>query len=254
VRREDLYSPSSSSRSTPDPELEQLFRDRIQLEFSAATEFDTSRELGDTAQGADVEEEVEFRLFAPSSKATTNGHATKIRIRSPSVDNRPPGLIQPERAREYYFRDSLSPEAGEKLQVAAVSGEEVLARSKTPCPGRSLPWRVTTIAAEGTALVPSNLILPDQSDTMRKKKRKGKKARIAIRQKIAEDREKREKEKQAAAEKELADKIKKAKRNREKKLKKRARDKLKAKLADGEIAKDDLPGNAGDSSDGSQSD
>lgn len=178
-------------------------------------------------------EEVEFRLFAPSSKAATS-ILTKIRLLSPAADDRPPGLINPERPRSYYFQDSLSPKLRQQLQFAAVSGAEVIARAKTPCPGLSLPWRVTTIIAKGVSISTDKSAVTNQTNVPRKKKRIGKKSRIAIRQKIAKDSERLEKERQAAAEKALGDRMKRAKRNKEKKQKKRERDKVKKLAEDGQ--------------------
>lgn len=218
------------------------------------TETENNGDIADNTKASDHEDEVEFRLFAPSAKADKTARATKIRIRSPSVDERPPGLIYPERARNYYFRDSLSPEAEEKIRKAAVSGDEVVARSRTPCPGAVLPWRVTTITVTGASTPLSTHILSAHSDTARKKKRKGKKSRIAIRQNNAEKRAKLEKEEQAAAEKAHTDKVKKAKRNREKKFKKRARDKLKANLVSGESVNTGVTAKTADSSDEEESD
>jgi hypothetical protein len=172
------------------------------------------------------DEEIEFRLFAPSKNSKDIG-IKKFRVHSPAADNRPPGLVNPERPRSYYFRDSLSPEAEKKIQVAAVSGDDVLARSKTPCPGWSMPWRVTVVTAKGVPISIPDPAIIQETDAIRKRRRKGKKSRIAIRQKLAKDRELMEKARAVAADKELHDRMKKAKRNREKKFKKRARDKLK---------------------------
>jgi hypothetical protein len=174
----------------------------------------------------DQDEEVEFRLFAPK-KDSRNGTVTRFRIHSPASDDRPPGLVNPERPRNHYFRDSLSPEAEQKIQLAAVSGEEILERSRTPYPGCLMPWRVTIITTKGSPISTPDLNIVEEKEGVRKKKRKGKKTRIAIRQKHAKERELLEQAKAEAAEKELRDKMKKAKRNRDKKYKKRARDKLK---------------------------
>jgi hypothetical protein len=237
VRREELHSPSSSRQSSPDLELAQLFRDHVKQNYEIISVPQDHSEQKIIPE--DEDEEVEFRLFAPSSKSDT-ATITKFRLRSPATEDRPPGLVNPERPRNYYFRDSLSPVAEKQLQFAAVSGAEVLARSKTPYPGCSLPWRVTVITAEGRSTsTPDPKLLEETEEAKKKKKRKGKKARIAIRQKLAVERERLDKEKTLAAEKELRDKMKKAKRNREKKFKKRARDKLKKLKEEGSGNEDD---------------
>lgn len=171
-------------------------------------------------------EELEFRLFARPS-ASSEKTTTRIRIGSPSLDDGPPGLVNSERPREYYFRDSLSPEAEHRLKLAAVSGEDVLSRSFTKWPGCQLPWRVTTILSTGTPIQHPSA----QLDTVKRKTRKSKKTRIAIRKKAVEVLERKAKAEESAAEKEFAEKVKRAKRNRDKKLKKRERDKAKKAAA-----------------------
>lgn len=174
-------------------------------------------------------EEVEFRLFA-RSPTTNEKTTTRIRVASPSLSDRPAGLVHPERPREYYFRDSLSPEAEGRLKAAAVSGEDVLARSQTKWPGCVLPWRVTTILSIGKAMHQASTHV----DTAKKKTRKGKKTRIAIRKMAVEKYERKAKMEEAAAERALAERAKRAKRNREKKLKKREREKMNKALSKAE--------------------
>jgi len=213
VRREELYSASPSPSSSPDAALGQAFLKSLGEKF---TETASPHVIEDERQQS---EELEFRLFARPS-TNDDKTITRIRVASPSLDDGHAGLVNPERPREYYFRDSLSPKAKGRLKIAAVSGEDVLARSCTKWPGCSLPWRVTMIPAIGKLVQTA-----DQTDATKKKTRKGKKTRIATRKKAVEDRERKEKEQEGAAEKELAERAKRAKRNREKKLKKRERDK-----------------------------
>jgi hypothetical protein len=232
VRRDDLYSPSQSPSSSPDPALGQAFLKSLRKRFA-----ETVTSISVPSHVIDDEilsEEVEFRLFATTSSKDEKT-ITKIRVQSPSLDDGPAGLVNPERPREYYFRDSLSPEAEGRLKLVAVSGEDVLARSHTKWPGCSLPWRVTTILATGKQI--PNISL--QTDVARKKTRKGKKTRIAIRKKAVEERERKENEQKNTMTKELEERVKRAKRNREKKLKKKERDKAKkaaARAAGEEVA------------------
>lgn len=179
-----------------------MFREQIELDFRVAPTPDTVP--NSAAVNEELEdEEIEFRLFAPSTKADKSG-ICRIRIKSPVVDDRPPGLVNPERPKSHYFRNSVSPEAQQQLQFAAVSGADVLARSIIPCPGCRLPWRVTTISSGEIELpeTSSESIGEGQLTKKSPKKRKGKKSRIAIRQKTAKDREWLDKERTAAAEKE----------------------------------------------------
>ncbi|TID19891.1 Efflux pump [Venturia nashicola] len=217
VRRDELYTHSPSPSSSPDPSLGQAFLKSLGGDFTET--FAATAHLGG---GRPQSEELEFRLFARPSTSTEKT-TTRIRIESPSRDNRPAGLVHPERPREHYFRDGLSPEAERRLKITAVSGEDVLAQSHTKWPGCSLPWRVTTILARGRPIQHHSV----QSDTVKRKTRKGKKTRIAIRKKAVEARERKATAEVGAAEKELAERMKRAKRNRDKKLKKRERDKAK---------------------------
>jgi hypothetical protein len=120
---------------------------------------------------------------------------------------------------------------------------------KVPWPGCALPWKVTTLTAAGmkkeilVGHCPVTLAIVEEKE--HKKKRKGKKSRIALRKKMQAAREKEAakaklavKKAQLAAEKEEAEKEKRTRRNREKKVKKKAREKAK-KL--GEAAVEEPP-------------
>jgi hypothetical protein len=228
VRREELYSPSRSPSSSLDPGLDDLFRKSLRKTFAetAAPERTAVHVIEDDRKS----EEVEFRLFANPSKANESKF-TKIRVQSPSADDEPAGLVNPDRPKVYYFRDSLSPEASDRLKLAAVSGEDIIARSRTIWPGCALPWRVKTILSTGKPVFITSSDTVDQTELPRKKRRKGKKMRIAIRKKSAAERERLENEQKSAAHKELEERVKRAKRNRDKKLKKRERDKAKKAAA-----------------------
>lgn len=229
VRRDELYSPDPSPSSSPDPALAQAFLKSLGEKFvEKATSVSASAPV--TEDKREQSEEVEFRLFATTS--TNNRKAiTKIRVQSPSLEDKPAGLVNPERSREFYFHDSLSPEAEGRLKLVAVCGEDVLARSRTKWPGCALPWRVTTILSTGKPVHNISSQTVKQTDVARRKRRKGKKTRIAVRKKAAEESERKGKENEGAAEKELAERAKRAKRNREKKLKKREREKAKRAAA-----------------------
>ncbi|QDS76664.1 hypothetical protein FKW77_000098 [Venturia effusa] len=237
VRRHELYSPSPSRATSPDPALGQAFLHSLAGAFTET--FPATAHVAEEPQSAS--EEVEFRLFANSSKEKT---PARIRIQSPHHDNEPAGLTISERPRAYYFRDSLSPAQQYRLEIAAVSGEHVLVRSHTKWPGCSLPWRVTTIGSTGIPLQ----VQTSSLDKAKRKTRKSKKSRIAIRKKAIGARERKAEAEEATAAKELAERAKRAKRNREKKLKKRERDKLKKTAA--QAAGEDLPANSDDSGSG----
>ena len=86
-------------------------------------------------------------------------------------------------------------------------------------PGSELPWRVIVIKA--TDAKKAIAALPSVERSHAKKKRYGKKRRIAIRKKTAGKAEKERLEKMSRVEKEAAEKEKRTRRNREKKVKKR---------------------------------
>ncbi|KAK8226965.1 hypothetical protein HDK77DRAFT_121080 [Phyllosticta capitalensis] len=246
VRRDELHSPASSPRSSPDPALADLLRaqlaSRIDIELVDAPQpraiVEPSRDADDAAS---EDEELEFRLFAaPARNAATDGAAAaaaapqKIRIKSPELENGDGGFVNPERPNSYYFYGQPNEELRRQLETAAVTGDQVMSWALQKWPGCALPWKVKTIALdrkarEALGISGGNMTEP----ATEKRKRKGKKARIAIRTKLKAKAEAKEAQAKEKEEKELAERVKRAKRNREKKLKKRQRDKLK-KAAAGE--------------------
>ena len=242
VRRSDLNS--SSGGSTPDPELQQLFLDRLSSQEEKPD--DTQSLLPDDSapgdgaqavQGIDEHEErLEFRLFAPSS-TQGNGNVSRIRIRSPEPAK---VVLISQRPDSYYFASEPNSSQKTKLASSAISGEEVLLHSRTLWPGCHRPWRVITFKSSGKILRRLDehaAAALDEDDVRRKRRRKGKKARIAIRRKLEVSRERVEKAAKDKVEKEVQEKIKRAKRNREKKIKQKERNKRKkaGDIGSGEI-------------------
>jgi hypothetical protein len=177
---------------------------------------------------AEIDEEVEFRLFATSANSARNDIQI-FRIHSPDRSNEPPGFVIARRIESYYFQESLSPEKQEELATVALSGSEVLVNSKSAWPGCSLPWRVTRIETDGmisSSQLPADT-QPQSADTKSRNSRIGKKARIVNRKRLAAEREQAEKRAQQDVEKQIAEREKKTRRNREKQLKKREKEKLK---------------------------
>ena len=157
-----------------------------------------------------------------------------------------PGAPKP-RDSSYYFA-SATQSQHKAFLASAVSGVEVLARSRTPWPGCHLPWRVQTLciskaALKGLAtslqddLALAEIPLEDSIDVNRRRKAKpGKKRRIALRTKTRAAIATREAKMKEEDEKERAEKEKRTKRNREKKVKRKAREKLKKAEVVGEVA------------------
>lgn len=235
VRRSDLNaSPQSSRASTPD--LDTLERLGAKLQFQVVDNPLQPSEPTDNQQDEE-DEELEFQLFAPT-KSTT--HATtpapaaqRIRLRSPSVELKEPGLITPGRSLSYYHTGELSPARAKEYAAAAMTGADVIALSKQPCPGCAYPWKIISIpssqakpalAAAASQNLAAEAFLPD---VPKKRTRLNKKARIKKRQKLEAKKTQKEEESKAKEEKERLEREKKARRNREKKFKKRARDKAK---------------------------
>lgn len=220
VRRQDLQSPVSSARSSPDPELEELLRARLQNEFAFTTAKDEATILEEAVIS---EDEVELRLFAASDNNTATTH--KIRLSSPGAENGEPSL-RVKKPRDYYFATEPTSDDLSALQAAAIDGKTVLELSRVPWPGCALPWKVRKISAAGITrevLVGHPATLVTVEEAVHKRTRKNKKMRIAIRKKREANKEIQAEKIKLAKEKEEADREKRTRRNREKKVKKKAK-------------------------------
>jgi hypothetical protein len=227
VRREELQSPASSPRASPDPDLEELLRSRTYTEFTYTT---TDDHVHDVAQSD--QDETELRLFAAPANAAPQSHM--IRLSSPGADSGEPGLIL-KKPRSYYFADEPTSDEEEAFRAAAIDGRSVLELSQQPWPGCALPWKVRRISPSGMSkdvLVGHPPMLVTVEDKAHKRTRKGKKSRIAIRKKLQEAKQKQSEAARLAQEKEEAKREKNTRRNREKKLKKKAKEQAK-RAADG---------------------
>lgn len=224
MRREELQSPTTSPRSSPDPDLEALLRSRAHTEFTFTT----------TEHGILVEdvvpsdkEETELRLFATPLNAASS--AQKIRLSSPGAGNAEPGLLR-KKPHSYYFADEPTSEEEAAFHAAAIEGRTVLELARQPWPGCALPWKVRTVSAAGIkkeVLVHHPPMLVTVEDMVHKRTRKNKKTRIAIRKKLQKSKEKQSERARLAQEKEEAEREKRTRRNREKKIKRKAKDKAK---------------------------
>jgi len=233
VRRSDLDSPRSSRESSID--LDALERLRSNAHFSTdytGPDITTAHRDDDAIPNDEAEEEeVAFRLFAPTSSNTKEGTTQIIRLRSPTPMDLEPGLVNPVRDRSYFFTGDTSSDLAEEYAIAAVSGEDVRARSQSYWPGSAYAWKVLSIPrSQAMATLDQQqsfkkLLGSDASS--KRRVRLGKKARIRKRQKLAARKSKAEEEAHAKEEKDRLEREKRARRNREKKNKKRARDKAK---------------------------
>ncbi|KAH7318634.1 hypothetical protein B0I35DRAFT_432564, partial [Stachybotrys elegans] len=180
------------------------------------------------------EEAYEFRLFDAAP-------VTKVVLESDELPKGEGGLVRPGRPLSYYMVTGTSAEQKEKYQIAAVTGDDVLARSQGRFWSCEFPWRVTTICVNKKA--GGAVAQPSEDEASVKRKRPGKKRRIAI-----HTRERKKAAKVAAKAAQLAAKEdhikdKKKRMNRAKKLRKRAKAReLKAangETGDGEDASGD---------------
>ncbi|KAF2263662.1 hypothetical protein CC78DRAFT_617449 [Lojkania enalia] len=229
IRRDQLQSPLSSLRSSPDPTLNELLRSRAHNEFTFTTDQQDSITIN-----AHVEsdgEETELRLFAPSCSTAPESH--KIRISSPDATTREPGFIV-KKPRSYYFTAEITSRRERELKASAISGDMIVELSKEPWPGCALPWKVRTISPAGikkAVLVGDPKTIVRVEERVKKRRRKGKKSRIALRKKLQATKDKKAEQERMTKEKEDAEREKRTRRNREKKVKKKSRDKAK-KLAE----------------------
>lgn len=245
MRRDELQSPTSSPRSSPDRDLEELLRSKIHSQFTYTT---TEQFVEDAAHSDD--DEAELRLFAAPSNAPAQTH--KIRLSSPTADSGEPGLIL-KKPRSYYFADEPTSDEEAAFQAAAIDGKGVLELSQLPWPGCALPWKVRKISPAGMrkeVLVGHPAMLATAEEKIHKRTRKSKKTRIAIRKKLQATKEKQSEQARLAQEKMEAEREKKTRRNREKKLKKKAKEQAK-RAADG--GNEEIKDVAGDAQEASSS-
>lgn len=194
------------------------------------------------------DEEFEFRLFSGPAGASA---PAKVVLDASDDEDAPKGaggFVQPERPQSYYLAEEATPDQRERYCHAAVTAEDIIAGARKRAWGLERPWRVvklsvssrksrSSIAGSETGATATS---EDNTEDGPRRKRPGKKRRIAVRIKARAEKEKREAEKarREAAEKQRISKeehlLEKKKRlNREKKLKRRAKEKEK-KLAAGE--------------------
>lgn len=147
----------------------------------------------------------------------------------------------------HYMATNLTADQKQQYAFAAVSGDEVLARSKDRAWGLELPWKVTNIAVTRRRR-PGESTCTAEEVTEKKKGKPGKKQRISLRKRAKTREETERAEAQKLLEKEEHSKDKKKRMNRLKKLRKRAKNKeMKAATKDGEAGAED----SGDESAGS---
>ncbi|KAM0073856.1 hypothetical protein ACKRZS_014725 [Fusarium odoratissimum] len=160
----------------------------------------------------DQEEEFVFRLFSkapPSQKVVLE--------EDPGLTG--DGTFVSGRPLTYYVVKNISAERKHEYTVAAVSGDQVLARSHGRAWGLEVPWKVTKLAITRKARANEK----PKDEVAQRKRRPGKKQRISLRKRAKEREERKAAEVKKMAEKEEHVKDKKKRMNRLKKLRKRAK-------------------------------
>lgn len=274
MRRDELYDSSSDagSRSHVDAEEDAEVRAKLNERLSSLLGLDLSasaptfehkeserpgdkplrvrrqqqaQEEGDDDdddEKKEGEEEFEFRLFSTSSKSAA---PAKVILAASDDEDAPQGegaFIVPARPASYYVAGAPTPEQLERYRWAAVAGEDIILGARKRAWGLERPWRVIrlTVPPKSLAgLLPAQALpLVHPSDggepAVAKRKRPGKKRRIATRIKAKAEKEKREAEDKNKMTKEEHLKEKKKRLNRERKLKRRAKEKEKKLATKGE--------------------
>ncbi|OIW29894.1 hypothetical protein CONLIGDRAFT_680699 [Coniochaeta ligniaria NRRL 30616] len=265
VRRDELYSSESEGDAVAhrqeDAATRAKLNERLARMYSldvvgpgAPGAGDSDEELPDAPADGDDQEEpaFEFRLFS------TAGSAPKVVVNDEDDGD---GAILSSRPKSFHLKEDFTPEELERFRQVAVEYTDIVQGAQQRAWGLEVPWRVTKITVKPGPGTSSTVQKGGKSKTTTeepdKRKRPGKKRRIAFRikenERIQKEEERKAKEEAAAKHrltKEEHLKEKKKRLNREKKLKRRQKEKEKkmAGKSGGEGAGDDH------SSSGSESD
>ncbi|KAF7548223.1 hypothetical protein G7046_g8749 [Stylonectria norvegica] len=170
-----------------------------------------------------ADEEFLFRLFStarPTQKVILE-HETELKG---------DGALAAGRPLSYYAATNATGKERQEYDFAAMSGDEILARSKHRTWGLELPWKLTTITVTRNAGSGVSNSAPRKEEDD-KRRRPGKKQRIILRKLAKAKAERTLAQAQKLVEKEEHIKDKKKRLNRLKKLKKRAKAKEEKKAA-----------------------
>jgi hypothetical protein len=222
VSREELYDGCDYSR--PDSEnsaTKRVFEDAVKHHYTASTGSDASddrvSDVVDPKESTPKDEEFDFRLFATSKP-------TRLAISHEDDEIGDGGIIGGGRSTEYYHwnRQIGVEKLREEYRIAAVDGNVIKAWSKKNCPGWTMPWRAVSIKSNGRA-PPTLATIPDHG----RRKKPGKKQRMILQKRAAEDIYQKQRDAEATKSREEAEREKKTRRNREKKVKRKMKGKAK---------------------------
>ncbi|KAB5575875.1 hypothetical protein GE09DRAFT_607222 [Coniochaeta sp. 2T2.1] len=245
VRRDELYSSDaeevvvSHGGQEEDAAVRAKLNERLSRMFSLdilapgmPNSHESDEELPDAPEeGQDQDEPAfEFRLFS-----TTTGSAQKIVVADPDEGD---GAVLSLRPQSFYLKEDFTREELERFREVAVDYDDIVRGAQQRAWGLEVPWRVTKITVTSGKTTTSTLHKGTGSEVTsehpEKRKRPGKKRRIALR--IKEKERKQKDEERMAREEEAAKqrltkeehlREKKKRLNREKKLKRRQKEKEK---------------------------
>lgn len=132
---------------------------------------------------------------------------------------------------------------------AAISGEDVLAGLRKRARGLEVPWRVRVLKVGfggQRELGEVSACIDAETEIRGKRKKPGKKRRIASRKDSKIKREEDERKKTVTNAREEAERQKRVRRNREKKLKRKAKERAKKKDGGDDVAMESMEGDASD--------
>ena len=263
VRRDELFGDSdASSRSGSDDEDGDAESLRARMNAKIAQSLglrtgetrldgvftpDTQRQ-GDSSGVLDADEDeaeddgFEFRLFNSSEAAP------KIVLEDESEPQGEGGLVA-GRPHSSYLVAEVPARLKMQYDYAAVSGEDIMARSSQRFWGQELPWKVRNVSMVRTADGKVDDKVASDDDGLARRKRPGKKRRIALRTKERAQKERREAAAKRGTEKEDHLKDKKKRMNRLKKLRRRAKDREKKMGVKGDAEGSDAGGSNAEGSD-----
>lgn len=250
MRRDELYGSSSESEdhshidAEEDAEVRAKLNERLSrmlgLDLSSAAA-PASEQPPDSPQDAaadqDVngEEEFEFRLFSTSSKTAAPVKVVLAASDDEDADLGEGAFTIPERPHCYYFAGEPTPEQLQMYRQSALAGDDIVLGARKRAWGLERPWRIIKIggsakSVKGASIKGSTSVKSTAApsivnqDEKEKRKRPGKKRRIATRIKTKAEKEEREAADKQKMTKEEHLKEKKKRLNREKKLKRRAKE------------------------------
>lgn len=245
VRRDELNDSESSGGS--DAEDDAQLRAQLEEQIARSLGLDTTRappaaasvkavkapsngsqaeisdaEVDEEEDAAAAPEEYDFALFGGSDAAPT-----KVVLDDDKEPEGEAGIVA-RRPASFYVRTSLSAEQKQRIGVAAVSGDDVLARSGWRSWSMELPWKVTHITVKRRAGSDDAVVVQEDEDQETKRRRRpGKKRRLALRAKERAKRDKVAEKRKQEEDKEEHVKEKKKRLNRLKKLRRRQKEREK---------------------------